>query len=197
MADVEDHPEITFYEYPGGPPITFQGPYFTDEQGMVFMQPSPPRNITFGGSGKSDAISRELALVATRQAYLRYSQQGIDLWHHKIPRSKALLASREYESPFSKPIDFTDTRVRFEHNRELRELRERIRFLEAQLESQSPYLQLYRLGAGGLFVAVISIVIWLLTGTGIPFHPLFAAGVIPASLGVIAMAFLVRTHKQQ
>jgi hypothetical protein len=78
---------------------------------------------------------------------------------------------------------------------ELRTLQERINFLEAQLTSQRPYLQLYRLGAGSLFVALLSIVVWLLTGTGIPFHPIFAAGVIPASLGVIAMAFLMRSSK--
>jgi hypothetical protein len=75
---------------------------------------------------------------------------------------------------------------------ELRSLKEKACFLEAQLESQRPFLQLYRLGAGCLFVAIISIVIWLITGTGIPFHPIFAAGVIPAALGVIVMAFLIR-----
>jgi hypothetical protein len=82
---------------------------------------------------------------------------------------------------------------------DVRRLRERIVFLETELESHRPYLQLFRLGAGSLFLSVISIVIWLVTGNGIPFHPVFAAGVTPAALGVIVMAFLIRpkSPKQQ
>jgi hypothetical protein len=75
-------------------------------------------------------------------------------------------------------------------------LQQKIRFLEMQLESHRPYLQLYRLGGGSLFVAVLSLVVWLLTGTGIPFHPIFAVGVIPAAIGLIAMAFLIRSSSK-
>lgn len=75
-------------------------------------------------------------------------------------------------------------------------LEQKIRFLEMQLESHRPYLQLYRLGAGSLLVAVLSLVVWLLTGTGIPFHPIFAIAVIPAAVGVILMAFLIRSSSK-
>jgi hypothetical protein len=76
-------------------------------------------------------------------------------------------------------------------------LERKIAFLEMQLESNRPYLQLYRLGAGSLFVAFLSLAVWLLTGTGIPFHPIFAIGVIPAAIGVIAMAFLIRPESSR
>lgn len=80
---------------------------------------------------------------------------------------------------------------------DLGKLKERVAFLEAQLESHRPYLQLFRFGAGSLFLAVLSILTWLLNGTGIPFHPVFAAGVVPAALGVIAMSFLIRPKPQK
>ena len=76
-------------------------------------------------------------------------------------------------------------------------LEKQIRFLEMQLESHKPYLQLYRLGAGSLFVAVLSLAVWLLTGIGLPFHPIFAVGVIPAAIGVIAMAFFIRPARNR
>ena len=76
-------------------------------------------------------------------------------------------------------------------------LQQRVRFLEAQLEADRPYLRLYRLGAGSLFVAILSLVVWLLTGAGMPFHPIFAAVVIPAAMGIIGMAFLLRTSKSE
>jgi hypothetical protein len=76
-------------------------------------------------------------------------------------------------------------------------LRATVRFLEAQLGTDRPYAQLYKLGAGSLFVAVISLVFWGLTGIGAPFHPIFAAAALPASVGIIAMAFLVRGEKSQ
>jgi hypothetical protein len=72
------------------------------------------------------------------------------------------------------------------------ELAEKVHFLESQLQCDRPYLQLYRLGAGGLLGAVTSLVVWVITGIGIPFHPMFAAGVIPLSIAVIVMAFLIR-----
>jgi hypothetical protein len=77
------------------------------------------------------------------------------------------------------------------------ELQEKVRFLEAELRADRPYSQLYKLGAGGLFVAVISLVFWIITGIGAPFHPIFSAAVIPVSLGLIVMAFLIRHEKRQ
>jgi hypothetical protein len=79
---------------------------------------------------------------------------------------------------------------------EIRRLTERVRFLEAELRTDRPYLQLYRLGASSLLVSALSLMVWALTGIGIPFHPIFAGCVIPASLGVIAMAFLIRPREK-
>ena len=69
---------------------------------------------------------------------------------------------------------------------------DRIRFLEGQLRSNLPYMQMYKFGAGSLVVAIVSLIVWALTGAGVPFHPVFAALVIPASIGLMVMAFLVR-----
>ena len=80
---------------------------------------------------------------------------------------------------------------------EKRRLEAKIRFLESQLQSDRPYSQLYKLGAGSLFVAIVSLAFWALTGIGAPFHPIFAAVVIPVAIGVIVMAFLVRHDKRQ
>jgi len=133
-------------------------------------------------SPQSRVISHELAVTAMRQRFLASAQQP-----YNVQSRKALFTNRSRaEFVPAKLLQPTEPSV------EVRQLKEEIKFLEAQLESQVPYLQLYRFGAGGLFVAIISIVVWLLTGTGIPFHPIFAAGVIPASVGVIVMAFLVR-----
>jgi hypothetical protein len=71
-----------------------------------------------------------------------------------------------------------------------------IRLLERQLHSDRPYLQLYRLGAASLVVSVLSLVVWALTGVGAPFHPIFAAGVIPAAVGVMLMAFLTKPKEE-
>jgi hypothetical protein len=75
------------------------------------------------------------------------------------------------------------------------ELHTKVRFLEMQLQADRPYAQLYKLGAGSLFVAVISLVFWGLTGIGAPFHPIFALAAVPVSVGLIGMAFLVRGAK--
>jgi len=75
---------------------------------------------------------------------------------------------------------------------EVGQLLKRIEFLEAQLRSNVPYLQMYKFGAGSLLVALVSLLVWLFTGTGAPFHPIFAAMVIPAAIGLMVMAFLVR-----
>jgi hypothetical protein len=74
----------------------------------------------------------------------------------------------------------------------VKELEKKVKFLESQLHCDRPYLQLYRLGAGGFLAAIISLVMWVAAGVGIPFHPIFAAGVIPLSIAIIVMAFLIR-----
>lgn len=71
-------------------------------------------------------------------------------------------------------------------------LLDKIKFLEVELRSNLPYLQMYKFGAGSLLVAVVSLLVWAFTGTGVPFHPVFAAMVIPAAIGLMVMAFLVR-----
>ncbi len=183
MPSSEDQPDITFSEYPGGPPITFREQhsiewYVEEEPPLVprWAIPhrailAPPRRALIG---PADVLSRELALAAARQFMLSFD--------------------RGREAFVTKSVGGTSTEQIAGHDSEgeLCDLQEKVKFLEAQLESQMPHLQLYRLGAGSLFVAVISIIVWLMTGTGIPFHPIFAAGVIPASLGVIAIAFLIR-----
>jgi hypothetical protein len=81
---------------------------------------------------------------------------------------------------------------REEASPELAQLQARIGFLEEQLRSRLPYLQMYRFGAGSLLVAVVSLLVWVVTGAGAPFHPVFAVMVIPAAIGLMVMAFLVR-----
>jgi len=75
---------------------------------------------------------------------------------------------------------------------EVQPLLDKIRSLEIQLRSNLPYAQMYRFGAGSLLVAIVSLIVWAFTGAGVPFHPVFAALVIPAAIGLMAMAFLVR-----
>lgn len=80
---------------------------------------------------------------------------------------------------------------------QLRTLGSEVHFLEGQLRADRPYSRIYNLGAGSLFVATISLVFWALTGIGAPFHPIFAAATIPASIGVIAMAFFIRREGEK
>lgn len=75
---------------------------------------------------------------------------------------------------------------------EVQPLLDKIKSLEIQLRSNLPYLQMYKFGAGSLLVAIVSLIVWAFTGAGVPFHPVFAALVIPAAIGLMAMAFLVR-----
>ena len=71
-------------------------------------------------------------------------------------------------------------------------LLDRIKVLEGQVKSNLPYAQMYKFGAGSLLIAVLSLIVWAFTGAGVPFHPVFAAMVIPAAIGLMIMAFLVR-----
>jgi hypothetical protein len=80
-----------------------------------------------------------------------------------------------------------------EHRSDILKLYERIRFLEAQLQRDTRFpLQLYKLGGASLIVGAISLIVWAATGIGVPFHPVFAATVIPVSIGVMVMAFLLK-----
>jgi hypothetical protein len=76
--------------------------------------------------------------------------------------------------------------------RKIRELESKVHFLENQLQNDKPHLQIYRLGAGSFLVAALSLLLWMFFGIAAPFHPIFAVLVIPAALGVMAMAFLIR-----
>ena len=55
------------------------------------------------------------------------------------------------------------------------QLQARVRFLEAHLQTHLPYLQLYKFGGVSLLVAAVSLIAWVITGIGVPFHPAFAA----------------------
>jgi hypothetical protein len=111
-----------------------------------------------------------------------------------IPQHKAFLAGQEREWPPPKLLQGSSSEAAggAVRNQEVRRLEDKVKFLEAELRSDRSYLQLYRLGASGLLLAVVSLMVWAATGSGVPFHPIFAACVIPASLGVMAMAFLMR-----
>lgn len=78
-----------------------------------------------------------------------------------------------------------------------RRLETKILLLESELRNDRPHLQLYRFGAGSLLVAAASLIFWALTGIGAPFHPTFAAIVVPTAIGLIVMAFLIRREEKQ
>jgi hypothetical protein len=77
----------------------------------------------------------------------------------------------------------------------IQQLQQRVCFLEHQLHSDRPYQRLFRIGAITLSIALMSLLMWAITGVGMPFHPLFATGVIPAAIGVIIIAFAIRPSK--
>jgi hypothetical protein len=212
MPKVEKHSAIEFREYPSSRSILLRGhrgpewgvdleeeprsylpPWITQYQSTL-----PLPHTTFEGPGISHIISRELALAATRQVYLQRVEQGIwiDPVYESLQRKARLAWTQKRDATPNFILEASIAHANRECRTELRKLEEKVRFLEAQIKSQRPYLQLYRLGAGSLFVAVLSIVVWLITGIGIPFHPIFALGVIPAAIGVIVMAFLVRSAKK-
>ena len=62
------------------------------------------------------------------------------------------------------------------------------------IEHRRLYLDLYALGAVCVFLSALSLGVWLITGIGIPFHPVFAAGVGPLGIVLIVMAFLIRDN---
>jgi len=81
------------------------------------------------------------------------------------------------------------------HDKEKDNLQMKIRLLENQLQCDRSYLQLFRLGAASLLVSLLSILFWWITGVGAPFHPVFAAVVLPVSVGLMAMAFLIKSAR--
>jgi len=116
--------------------------------------------------GYPEALSANLSLEQATAMGLK--------WHRR-----SLISSRDPTALLSEPVS-------------LQQLQARVRFLESQLQSDKPHLQLYRFGATTLLISLISLVVWAVDGIGIPFHPLFAAGAIPVSIGVIVMALLTR-----
>jgi hypothetical protein len=81
------------------------------------------------------------------------------------------------------------------HDKEKDDLKLKIELLEHQLQCDRSHLQLFRLGAASLFISLLSILFWWRTGVGAPFHPVFAAVVMPVSVGLMAMAFLIKSTK--
>lgn len=77
------------------------------------------------------------------------------------------------------------------------QLQARIRFLEAQLQADNPYIRLYKFGGLSLIVAVVSLLSWAVMGVGVPFNPIFALMVVPVAIGVMVMAFLVRGDRKR
>lgn len=75
---------------------------------------------------------------------------------------------------------------------EKRRLESRIRFLESQLQSDRLDLRLYRIGAYVFLLAVTSILMKAFAGVSVPFEIHFAWLAVPASIGVMIMAFLFR-----
>jgi hypothetical protein len=81
------------------------------------------------------------------------------------------------------------------HDKEKEDLKMKIELLEHQLHCDRSHLQLFRLGAASLLISLLSILFWWRTGVGAPFHPVFAAVVIPVAAGLMAMAFLIKSTK--
>jgi len=91
-------------------------------------------------------------------------------------------------------LSSVEDRRRFQE--EMNQLDTKSRLLEHQLHCDRPYLQVFRLGAASLLLAVLSILVWFFTGVGVPFHPVFAAATIPAAMAVVVMAFLIKPKEQ-
>jgi DNA-binding response OmpR family regulator len=76
----------------------------------------------------------------------------------------------------------------------VRDVVNQIALLQMALEANLPHLRLYRWGAAGLLMSIVSLAAWKLTGLGIPFHPFFACCGCITSLGTMVMAFLVKAR---
>jgi hypothetical protein len=164
---------------------------------QAFVQPSAEKLLPkkwIVGSGRSRiAVTRPRSL----SHWAVVENEGLYFKHPKFPLYTVYPGAIEVsETAASKALEVRQSTAAT-RDIEVRKLQEKVKFLEMQLESDAPHLQLYRLGAGFVLMSVVSVVAWLLTGVGIPFHPLFAAIVTPAAAGVIAMAFLVRRSIKQ
>lgn len=80
---------------------------------------------------------------------------------------------------------------------EVARLRGKIQFLEHQLQSDRLHLRLYRLGAGAFLLGAFSLLVWLFTGVGAPFHPVFSVITLPVSAAIMGMAFLARPARSR
>ena len=56
-----------------------------------------------------------------------------------------------------------------------------------------PHARMFRFGAGWFLLCVISLLSWWLTGTGMPFHPIFAILGTPTSIIVVIMSFMIKS----
>jgi hypothetical protein len=76
-------------------------------------------------------------------------------------------------------------------------LKMRIRLLERRPQKpEHAFTALYMCGAVSFWITAVSLAIWWLADIASPLHPIFASLVIPASVGVMGMAFLVRRGKE-
>jgi hypothetical protein len=80
--------------------------------------------------------------------------------------------------------------------KEKEELQMKVQLLEHQLQCDRSHLQLFRVGAGSLLISLLSLAFWRITGVGAPFHPIFAAVVMPVSAGLMTMAFLIKKYRK-
>ncbi len=87
-----------------------------------------------------------------------------------------------------------EDRRRFQEERN--QLETKSLLLEHQLHCDRPYLQVFRLGAASLLLAVLSLLVWFFTGVGVPFHPVFATATILAAMAAIVMAFLIKPKEE-
>ena len=143
----------------------------------------------FGPSYGVEDIGREIVREIADKKKVRAQ------YHPEVALSQAalILEQHEYVSPIS---DYLLKIKKTESHLDRIALEDRVRILEHFLSCDRPYLHLYRLGACSLLAALLSLLTSMLLGVGIPFHPVFAIVVTPASLGVMVMAFLIKPKKE-
>ncbi len=122
------------------------------------------------------------------------------LRHPDSATTKAARAEEMREARLLRSIVKTYTemaeRTRITVEAQNRELGARVCLLEAQLQRGRMELPLYKAGALGAFVSVVSIVSWAVVHVGAPLHPIFAAFLLPTSIATMAMAFLVKKGRR-
>lgn len=174
-------------------------------------EPGNWQRLPYARFSSSDPFSGfkrvNLAMEEKRIAGRRYFNPGFEPRHSKILddmrsegriyirlKDKGIVFHQKNTSSGRPDYASSQRKAEEEQSRDvlIHELQQEVELLKFQLRSASPYKQLYRLGATGLLLAVLSITVWTLTGVGLPFHPVFAFGMVPTCAVIIAIAFLVR-----